>query len=106
MFDIGIIHFFSLSELVSGIVDVIGVDLTLLCDLRSGTGQFANQVIVLLLQHNQSLIEFLYALHLLLQLIRQSLNRILKFLDLSEIMRLQSLLVLLKSIAHLLNFLL
>ncbi len=81
MLNVGIVHVFGFPELVAERVDVIGVGLVIFGDLVSGGGEFGDEVLILLLEHDEGFVEFFDALDFMLEFIGEALDGVLKFFD-------------------------
>jgi hypothetical protein len=102
--DIGIVHVFSLSKLIAKRVDIIGVGLVFFGHLISGAGELTDEVLILLLEHDEGFVKFFDALHFVLEFVGETLDGVLKFFDFGKVMGFECFFVFLEGISHVLNF--
>lgn len=74
MLDVGVVHVFGLSELIAKRVDVVGVGLVFFGHLVSGAGELTDEVLILLLEHDEGFVKFFDALHFVLEFVGEALD--------------------------------
>ncbi len=104
MLDIGVVHVFSLSELIAKRVDFVGVGLVFLGHLVSGAGELTDELLILLLEHDEGFVKFFDALHFVLEFVGEALDGVLKFFDFGKVMGFEGFFVFFEGISHVLDF--
>ncbi len=104
MLDIGIVHVFGLSKLVTKRVDIVGVGLVFFGHLISGAGELADKVLILLLEHDEGFVKFFDTLHFVLEFVGETLDGVLKFFYFSKVMGFECFFMFFEGISHVLDF--